>query len=164
MQYSKEHLKTMVYAKFGGQTECIMGNWKIENVPVLTLRSIYIEIVTGLDAVPSQTGQFAWLLAPRASQNDVFFQSISQRTLPEAIEWFLKQAVWAQLSENPPWLPSCLQITLGSTIAINPEYETKSRKPNTEFVKEGSKCFFFLRKKKYINYKLWSMKYIFRQE
>ena len=22
----------MVYAKFGGQTECIMGNWKIENM------------------------------------------------------------------------------------------------------------------------------------
>ena len=21
----------MVYARFGGQTECIMGNWKIEN-------------------------------------------------------------------------------------------------------------------------------------
>ena len=31
MQYSQKHLKTMVYAKFGGQTECIMGNWKIEN-------------------------------------------------------------------------------------------------------------------------------------
>ena len=31
MQYSREHLKTMVYAEFGGQTECIMGNWKIEN-------------------------------------------------------------------------------------------------------------------------------------
>ena len=31
MQYFQEHLKTMVYAKFGGQTECIMGNWKIEN-------------------------------------------------------------------------------------------------------------------------------------
>ena len=31
MQYSQEHLKTMVYAKFGGETECIMGNWKIEN-------------------------------------------------------------------------------------------------------------------------------------
>ena len=31
MQYSQEQLKTMVYAKFGGQTECIMGNWKIEN-------------------------------------------------------------------------------------------------------------------------------------
>ena len=30
MQYSQEHLKTMVYAKFGGQTECIMGNSKIE--------------------------------------------------------------------------------------------------------------------------------------
>ena len=41
MQYSQEHLKTMVYAKFGGQTECIMGNWKIENVqlPVATLTS-----------------------------------------------------------------------------------------------------------------------------
>ena len=31
MQYSQEYLKTMVYVKFGGQTECIMGNWKIEN-------------------------------------------------------------------------------------------------------------------------------------
>ena len=31
MQYSQEHSKTMVYAEFGGQTECIMGNWKIEN-------------------------------------------------------------------------------------------------------------------------------------
>ena len=31
IQYSQEHLKTMVYAEFGGQTECIMGNWKIEN-------------------------------------------------------------------------------------------------------------------------------------
>ena len=31
MQYSQEHLKTMVYAKFEGQIECIMGNWKIEN-------------------------------------------------------------------------------------------------------------------------------------
>ena len=35
MQYSQEHLKTMVYAKFGGQTECIMGNSKIENVDVI---------------------------------------------------------------------------------------------------------------------------------
>ena len=33
MQYSQEHLKTMVYGKFGGQTECIMGNSKIENGP-----------------------------------------------------------------------------------------------------------------------------------
>ena len=30
MQYSQEHLKTMVYAEFGGQTECIMENSKIE--------------------------------------------------------------------------------------------------------------------------------------
>ena len=34
MQYSQEHLKTMVYAEFGGQTECIMGNSKIENTVV----------------------------------------------------------------------------------------------------------------------------------
>ena len=31
MQYSQEHLKAMVYAEFGGQTECIMENSKIEN-------------------------------------------------------------------------------------------------------------------------------------
>ena len=31
IQHSQEHLKTMVYAEFGWQTECIMGNWKIEN-------------------------------------------------------------------------------------------------------------------------------------
>ena len=37
MQYSQEHLKTMVYAKFGGQTECIMGNSKIENIVVREL-------------------------------------------------------------------------------------------------------------------------------
>ena len=36
MQYSQEHLKTMVYAEFGGQTECIMGNWKIENIILFT--------------------------------------------------------------------------------------------------------------------------------
>ena len=35
MQYSQEHLKTMVYAKFGGQTECIMGNSKIENTLII---------------------------------------------------------------------------------------------------------------------------------
>ena len=38
MQYSQEHLKTMVYAEFGGQTECIMGNWKIENPGQKSLR------------------------------------------------------------------------------------------------------------------------------
>ena len=34
--YSQEHLKTMVYAKFGGQTKCIMGNSKIENWGIVT--------------------------------------------------------------------------------------------------------------------------------
>ena len=42
MQYSQEHLKTMVYAEFGGQTECIMGNWKIENGPHYYARGRYI--------------------------------------------------------------------------------------------------------------------------
>ena len=32
LQSSQENLKTIVYGKFGGQTRCIMGNWKIENV------------------------------------------------------------------------------------------------------------------------------------
>ena len=32
MQCPQEHLKTIIYAKFGGQTKCIMGNSKIENV------------------------------------------------------------------------------------------------------------------------------------
>ena len=42
MQYSQEHLKTMVYSEFGGQTECIMGNSKIENsVRNLRFRSSY---------------------------------------------------------------------------------------------------------------------------
>ena len=27
----------MVYAEFGGQTECIMGNWKLENKALLLL-------------------------------------------------------------------------------------------------------------------------------
>ena len=31
MQTSQEHFTTIVYAKFEGQTGCIMGNWKIEN-------------------------------------------------------------------------------------------------------------------------------------
>ena len=29
----------MVYAKFGGQTECIMGNWKIENSTYTTVKA-----------------------------------------------------------------------------------------------------------------------------
>ena len=33
----------MVYAEFGGQTECIMGNWKIEN-KIFTSNWLWIEI------------------------------------------------------------------------------------------------------------------------
>ena len=41
MQYSQEHLKTMVFAKFGGQTECIMGNSKIVNVVKIAEKDEY---------------------------------------------------------------------------------------------------------------------------
>ena len=41
----------MVYAKFGGQTECIMGNWKIENTPLPL-------------PLPSFVFHFSWVLQP----------------------------------------------------------------------------------------------------
>ena len=31
MQTSQEHFTSIVYAKFRGQTVCIVGNWKVEN-------------------------------------------------------------------------------------------------------------------------------------
>ena len=34
MQTSQEYFTTIVYAKFGGQTECIIDNWKIVNSAV----------------------------------------------------------------------------------------------------------------------------------
>jgi len=38
MQTSQEHFTTIVFAKFGGQIQWIMGNWKIENCLVLWKR------------------------------------------------------------------------------------------------------------------------------
>jgi len=32
LQTCQENFTTIVYAKFGWQTECIMGNWKIINI------------------------------------------------------------------------------------------------------------------------------------
>ena len=32
--YEKEYFTTIVYAEFGGQTECIMGNSKIVNLAI----------------------------------------------------------------------------------------------------------------------------------
>ena len=49
MQYSQEHLKTMVYAEFGGQTECIMGNWKIENSPRSSLPTFSLKFIAPLN-------------------------------------------------------------------------------------------------------------------
>ena len=37
--FSQEHFKTISYAKFGGQTECIMGNWEIVNFNFTFARS-----------------------------------------------------------------------------------------------------------------------------
>ena len=52
MQYSQEHFKTMVYAKFGGQTECIMGNWKIENSPeVQSIRIVTHDLLAQLSSL-----------------------------------------------------------------------------------------------------------------
>ena len=55
--YSQEHSVTIVYAKFGGQTECIMGNWKIENgqrsSSLLKLFSIFRSMYVSI---------FAWAL------------------------------------------------------------------------------------------------------
>ena len=40
MQTSQEYFTTIVYAKFGGQTECIMDNWKIVNWAVLSFGEV----------------------------------------------------------------------------------------------------------------------------
>ena len=40
MQTSQEYFTTIVYAKFGGQTECIMDNWKIGNCLQATSREV----------------------------------------------------------------------------------------------------------------------------
>ena len=44
--YSQEHLKTMVYAKFGGQTKCFMGNSKIEDTIIILYIYLLITIMT----------------------------------------------------------------------------------------------------------------------
>ena len=41
INYCCEILLGIVYAKFGGQTECIMGNWKIGNSNLLTQRTSF---------------------------------------------------------------------------------------------------------------------------
>jgi len=42
--YSQEHFTTIAYAKFGGQTEWIMGNWKIENANTKRSRKIFLHL------------------------------------------------------------------------------------------------------------------------
>ena len=63
--FSQEHFKTISYAKFGGQTECIMGNWKIvnETLSVSLCREIvnvFGEVRTCFDHVLSKFSGFSW--------------------------------------------------------------------------------------------------------
>ena len=57
MQSSQENLKTIVCAKFGGQTKCIMDNWKIENMNCLRSQCIILHtmFLCGLHEVCSHT-------------------------------------------------------------------------------------------------------------
>ena len=48
--YSQEYFTTIVYAKPWGQTECIMGNWKIENE-----RSVLVEHKWSISGRPVRT-------------------------------------------------------------------------------------------------------------
>ena len=41
MQTSQEYFTTIVYAKFGEQTECIMDNWKIVNKGIVGYGGFY---------------------------------------------------------------------------------------------------------------------------
>ena len=61
MQTSQEHFTTIVYAKFGGQTDCIMGNWKIENqyfakVGIFIFLARYHERTQGISTVSMSSG------------------------------------------------------------------------------------------------------------
>ena len=52
MQSSQENSKTIVYAKFGGQTRCIMGNWKIENTHEPLGECVYEENISDKWDIP----------------------------------------------------------------------------------------------------------------
>ena len=54
---SPRHLKTIVYAKFGGQTKCIIGNSKIENdVTDAMLEPLNKETAAMLESRPNPPG------------------------------------------------------------------------------------------------------------
>ena len=62
---SQEHLKTMVYAKFGGQTKCIMGNVKMVNMELYTTtlsrRQLADQVAWGLLVRDCETSSSVWL-------------------------------------------------------------------------------------------------------
>ena len=51
--YSQEHFIKIVYAKFGVQTERIMGNWKIENTCLLLSQlALLCPVHSALEGLP----------------------------------------------------------------------------------------------------------------
>ena len=52
----------MVYAEFGGQTECIMGNWKIENNPSSTTATAFLHGTTISSGLSSDEKSFIEVL------------------------------------------------------------------------------------------------------
>ena len=99
MQYSQEHLKTMVYAEFGGQTECIMGNWKIEN-----WKSRWEMLIDGDDISND--------VITRGACFQVFFQCLFTFALVSASRWLTK--IW-QLSRR------------GATVELEAEFKFQGR-------------------------------------
>ena len=57
--FSQEHFKTISYAKFGGQTECIMGNSKIVNI--LRVFDFLINIFVIKYIFPSEDSKIGYL-------------------------------------------------------------------------------------------------------
>ena len=52
MQCPQEHLKTIVYATFGRQTKCIMGNSKIDNSQTIINRMAFeLDIMCSLSTI-----------------------------------------------------------------------------------------------------------------
>ena len=65
--YSQEHLKTMVHAKFRGQTKCIMGNSKIENSRHPLFPNVYFHPSVAPWWEHSPPTNVAWVLFPASA-------------------------------------------------------------------------------------------------
>ena len=77
--YSQEHFTTIVYVKFGGLTEWIMGNWKIENgrkgigVPIMSSQSLLVRNVSAIERktdYQQSTGSLACVAGVRRGRKE----------------------------------------------------------------------------------------------